>query len=113
MFFYFCKRLGKEILVEDWKVTMNRGLGSISGISPQNMARNMVLTYLRVLDPGDLPLTEDGKKPERCRHLGGESAAQAGRDGSSRYPVSSGDNNGIVMGLVGKFMGNYRDLMGN
>ena len=26
------------------------------GISPQNMAKNMVLTYLHVLDPEDLPL---------------------------------------------------------
>ena len=30
MLFYFCQRLGKEILVEDWKVTINRGLGSVS-----------------------------------------------------------------------------------
>ena len=30
MLFYFCKRLGKEILIEDWKVTINRGLGSVS-----------------------------------------------------------------------------------
>ena len=30
MLFYFCKRLGKDILVEDWKVTINRGLGSVS-----------------------------------------------------------------------------------
>ena len=26
------------------------------GISPQNMAKHMVLTYLHLLDPGDLPL---------------------------------------------------------
>ena len=26
------------------------------GIYPQNMAKNMVLTYLHKLDPGDLPL---------------------------------------------------------
>jgi hypothetical protein len=30
MLFYFCQRLGKEILVEDWKVTINRGLGGVS-----------------------------------------------------------------------------------
>ena len=30
MLFYFCKRLGKEILIEDWKVTINRGFGSVS-----------------------------------------------------------------------------------
>ena len=27
-----------------------------AGISPQNMAKHMVLTYLHLLDPGDLPL---------------------------------------------------------
>ena len=26
------------------------------GISPRNMAKHMVLTYLHLLDPGDLPL---------------------------------------------------------
>ena len=31
-------------------------LGLCKGIYPQNMANNMVLTYLHLLDPGDLPL---------------------------------------------------------
>ena len=31
-------------------------LGLCKGIYPQNMVKNMVLTYLHVLDPGDLPL---------------------------------------------------------
>ena len=30
--------------------------GLCKGISPQNMAKHMVLTYLHQLDPGDLPL---------------------------------------------------------
>ena len=31
-------------------------LGLCKGISPQNMAKHMVLTYLHLLDPEDLPL---------------------------------------------------------
>jgi hypothetical protein len=61
-------------------------------------------------------LTEDGKKSERCRHLGGESAAQAWSVGgvlvALRGTWKSGDNNGIVMGLVGKFMGNSWEIIG-
>ena len=34
------------------------------GISPENMAKNMVLTYLHLLDPEDLPLT---KLPKHCQ----------------------------------------------
>ena len=44
--------------------------GLCKGISPENMAKNMVLTYLQsylhVLDPGDLPLgmSENGVYPQ-------------------------------------------------
>ena len=35
MLFYFCQRLGKEILVKDWNVTINRGLGSVSNFDEE------------------------------------------------------------------------------
>ena len=33
--------------------------GLCKGISPENMAKHMVLTYLHVLDPEDLPLKKE------------------------------------------------------
>jgi hypothetical protein len=42
----------------NWRYLPYIGLiqGLFKGISPENMAKNMVLTYLHQLDPEDLPL---------------------------------------------------------